>query len=226
MLLPSQPGRTLILASASPRRKELLANAGFSFHVITPDVDESAIALAIYGEKGGASAPLDLHERFVRAAAVAKARAVAAILSKNQSADIIGGDTVIVHSLKNPESDVLAGKRCAPMFGLMGKPDDAADARRMLSILSGSSHFVLSGASVVRIPGEVEISDCSSTEVVFRAIDDHEMDEYIESKEWEGKAGAYAVQGRAEAFVVRLNGDWDTVVGMNVESVRRMLNTQ
>jgi septum formation protein len=104
---------------------------------------------------------------------------------------------------------------------ILGKPSDPADARRMLSILSGIVHEVLT--AVVLRSGEGEASEVSSTRVRFVPLTQAEIDWYVESGEPEGKAGAYAIQGLGSRFVDWIEGSWSNVVGLPVATVYRML---
>jgi septum formation protein len=179
----------LVLASASPRRAELLRTAGFTFDVRPADVDETARP---------AEAPATYALRVARD----KARAAA-----DRMADevwILAADTVVV----------VEGQ-------ILGKPSTDADARRMLSMLSGAVHEVLT-AVVVR-HGASETSEVVSTRVRFTELSQAEIDWYVESGEPEGKAGAYAIQGLGSRFVDWIEGSWSNVVGLPVATVYRML---
>lgn len=135
--------------------------------------------------------------------AMGKARSVARIYPR---AIIIGVDTI----------GVLRGK-------ILGKPKDEAHARRMLKSLSGSTHTVISGVCIIVMPGAQEVSKVVRTRVRFRHIHNNELDAYIESGHWKGKAGAYAIQGRAKGFVDRVRGDITNVVGLPIDALKKML---
>jgi septum formation protein len=177
----------LVLASQSPRRSEILRQAGISFTVRTAEVDESTRA----GET-----PAD----YVRRLAAAKAHAVEAAAGET----VLGADTTVV----------VDGE-------ILGKPADAADARRMLARLSGRRHEVLTGICLRQ--GERSTSEYASTGVVFAAMSDREIDEYVASGEPMDKAGAYAIQGLASKFVERIEGDYFNVMGLPVALVYRRL---
>jgi septum formation protein len=177
----------LVLASQSPRRSEILRQAGIPFTVRAPDVDESVRA---------AESPVD----YVQRLAEAKAHAVEAADGET----VLGADTTVVI-----DGEILA------------KPADAADARRMLARLSGRRHEVLTGICLRR--GEHVIVDCATTGVVFAALSDAEIDEYVASGEPMDKAGAYAIQGLASKFVERMEGDYFNVMGLPVAMVYRRL---
>ena len=180
----------LVLASASPRRAELLRTAGFAFEVRPADVDET---------------PRPAEPPATYALRVARDKALAAAERVNRpDAWILAADTVVV----------VDG-------GILGKPTGPADARRMLSMLSGVVHEVLT-AVVVRHAGS-ETSEVVSTRVRFAALTAAEIDWYVESGEPDGKAGAYAIQGLGSRFVDWIEGSWSNVVGLPVATVYRML---
>ena len=180
----------LVLASASPRRAELLKAAGFSFEVRPADVDETPRP---------AEAPATYALRVARDKAMAADRPI-------DAADvwILAADTVVV----------VDGH-------ILGKPADRSDARRMLSMLSGAVHEVLT-AVVVRHNG-AETSEVVSTRVRFAALTPDEIAWYVASGEPDGKAGAYAIQGLGSRFIDRIEGSWSNVVGLPVATVYRML---
>jgi septum formation protein len=180
----------LILASASPRRAELLAKAGFEFTVQPADVDEAVLP----GER-----PADYVLRVARA----KAHAVAATSRESGSA-VLAADTTVV----------VGGE-------ILGKPAGREDAARMLSLLAGGVHDVLTG--VVVVAGERELTEVVLTRVHLLALSPDEIAWYVESGEPEGKAGAYAIQERAARFVDWIEGSWSNVVGLPVATVDRML---
>lgn len=180
---------TVILASASPRRRELLNAAGIDHVVDAANVDETPRS----GE-----APAAYAERLARD----KASAVAA---RHNDAFVIGADTVVVIDEQ-----------------ILGKPADAADARRMLAQLSAREHAVLTAVAVAR--GGGLRSSVASTAVWMRQINVAEIDAYVESGEPMDKAGAYAIQGGAARFIERISGDFDNVVGLPVALVRRLLS--
>jgi septum formation protein len=172
----------LVLASASPRRQELLAQAGIPVVVMPADIDETPLA----GE---------LPEPHARRLARAKAASVEGRLPP-PAPPVLAADTIVI----------------SPSGSIFGKPRDANDARRMLAELSGRTHrvttaFCLSAGGCVR-------EDAVSTEVEFRAMTETEIDGYLASDEWRDKAGAYAVQGLAGAFVRAVRGSYTNVVGL------------
>ena len=180
--------RKLILASGSPRRRELLARMGYTFEICTPDVDEHVTGLA---------------RDIVCTLAVRKAHAAAALYD----------DGVII------ASDTLVSLDDIPL----GKPEDAADAHRMLRALSGREHAVYTGVCMVDTATGQEEVRADRTGVWFRELSDSEIDAYIATGEPMDKAGAYAIQGGAGAFVERFDGSFENVVGFPVEVVGDML---
>ena len=179
----------LILASASPRRAELLRTAGFAFEVEPADVDETPMAR-------------ETPTAYALRVAQDKARAVSA---RRPDADrILAADTVVV----------ARGR-------ILGKPCDAGEARAMLRSLSGDVHEVLT-AVVFLIDGR-EVAEVVSSRVGFMPLSDEEIEWYVASGEPEGKAGAYAIQGRASRFIDRIEGSWSNVVGLPVATVYRIL---
>lgn len=179
----------LILASASPRRAELLAQAGFEFTVDAADVDERVLAD-------------ESPDAYVARVALDKVRKVAARHPTN--AVILAADTTVV-----------AGGET------LGKPVDAADATRMLSLLSGNVHDVFT-AVVVKTRGD-ERTDVVRTRVHFIVLSADDIAWYVGTGEPEGKAGAYAIQGRGARFVNRIEGSWSNVVGLPIATVARIL---
>jgi len=189
-------GLPLILASASPRRTRLLEQAGLRFRVAPVDVDED-----LSGFDDPIEAALELARRKARARAVLT----------TSGAVILGADTVVAVSTG-------CGSR------LLGKPEDASEALRMLSLLSGTRHAVVTGVCVVRAPGGREWCAAERTWVHMRELTEAERLAYVDSGEWRGKAGGYAIQESADAFVTRLEeGGFDNVVGLPVALARRLI---
>ncbi len=172
----------LILASSSPRRAEILRNAGIAFDVAAIEVDES--------RRPGES-PVE----YVQRLAASKARA--ALKFASGAAVVIGCDTVVV-----VDGSVL------------GKPASADEARQALRLLSGRSHDVLTGLAVIRLPDGVDRIVEETTRVTFASLSGEEIEDYISTGEPFGKAGAYAIQGRAGKFVNRVEGDYCNVIGL------------
>ncbi|HEX2459716.1 MAG TPA: Maf family protein [Vicinamibacterales bacterium] len=181
----------LILASASPRRAELLRATGIQFDVLPADIDESVL-------------PGESAEHHVRRLAEAKA---CAVLPRAGGRPVLSADTVVV----------VAGE-------ILGKPADEADARRILRLLSGRSHEVITGVCLRRHEGEGgrQTSEVAVTTVEFAPLNDAEIEWYVASGEPRDKAGAYAIQGLASRFVTRIDGSYSNVVGLPVAVVYRM----
>ena len=180
----------LILASASPRRRELLARLGVTPDAIAPaDIDETPFK---------AELPRDYAKRMAREKALAAA---------SDEAHVLAGDTV-----------VAAGRRILP------KAEDEATARRCLELLSGRRHTVLS-AIALRAPDGTLREKLSETAVKFKRLSADEIDAYIASGEWDGKAGGYAIQGAAEGLVSWLQGSHSGVVGLPLYETRILLKS-
>lgn len=203
----------LVLASASPRRQELLRNAGIPFTVQPADVDETPLPR---------EAARDCAERLAREKAVTVWR------GRRQDL-VLGADTVVVVGEK-----------------ILGKPVDAEDAARMLRMLAGKEHQVITGVCLVsqgaRDQGSgisesrpragnqrLEIGNCEvrtaseTTLVTMSELSDEEIREYVATGEPMDKAGAYAIQGMASRWIPRIEGDYSNVVGLPVALVYRML---
>jgi len=181
----------LILASASPRRQQLLGQIGLTPDAVQPaDIDETPL-------KG--ELPRQLVERLARN----KAEAVA---GDHGDAFVLGADTV-----------VACGRRIMP------KAETADEARTFLRLLSGRRHRVYGGICIVPPRGD-GVRRTVVTNVQFKRLSGPEIDAYIGSGEWEGKAGAYAVQGRAAVFVKSINGSYSNVVGLPLFETSALLN--
>ena len=208
----------LILASASPRRQDLLRNAGISFTTQPADIDENPLP----GES-----PRDCAERLAQEKALA--------VSRTRPRDVVlGADTIVVVDET-----------------ILNKPVDAQDAARMLRLLSGRVHRVITGVCVVQatVSGQREVASedrgshssqlaervlrtenrelrtaSETTLVTMNELSDNEIRDYVASGEPMDKAGAYAIQGRASRWIPRIEGDYSTVVGLPVALVYRMLS--
>ena len=174
----------IILASASPRRAEILRNAAIPFETLAEIVDESR-------------RPGELRADFIRRVALAKARAAAGVMRDPGDHIFIGADTVVV-----------AGDE------ILGKPESADDARRMLRLLSGAVHEVHTGLAVIRRPGGMEAVVEEVTRVTFAALSEDDVDAYIATNEPFDKAGAYGIQGIGGRYVTRIEGCYFNVMGL------------
>lgn len=188
----------IILASSSPRRAEILRNAGFEFSVMSAEIDESWLA----GE-GAAT--------YVERLAEAKAQAVASQLrtkSPNLDSVIVGADTTVA----------IEGE-------ILGKPESEEHAGRMLRRLSGRWHEVLTGLAVVamRQPNEQQRVAVEKTRVEFAMLSEREIEDYIKTREPFDKAGAYAIQGRGGKFIPRIEGCYFNVMGLPLARLYAML---
>jgi nucleoside triphosphate pyrophosphatase len=212
----------LVLASASPRRQELLRNAGISFTVQPANIDETPLA----GES-----PRECAERLAREKALAVCR------TRPQDR-VLGADTIVVVDET-----------------ILGKPVDPDDAVRMLRLLSGRVHRVITGVCVVGTvaggqwplaseasPGSAQLRQtpyeilrtgdrelrtaCETTLVTMSQLSDDDIRDYVATGEPMDKAGAYAIQGMASRWIPRIEGDYSNVVGLPVALVYRMLREQ
>ncbi|MCH6552642.1 MAG: septum formation inhibitor Maf [Acidobacteria bacterium] len=185
--------KRLILASGSPRRRELLRNAGFTFEVIPPEVAE---------DNPGNEAPAKLVERL----ALDKAEAVAGRFHRQDNVVVLGADTVVVVDST-----------------LLGKPASPAEARQMLQRLSDRTHEVITGVALVEPETARQTVAHETTRVFFRPLEPQEMEDYVATGEPLDKAGAYAIQGGASRFVTRVEGCYFNVMGLPVALVDRLL---
>lgn len=178
----------LILASASPRRRKLLTQAGFDFEVRPADIDESPLA----DEPAAA---------YVERLAIEKAQAVCSLY------DIAAGPVTVLAA----DTAVVL-----PDGVILGKPANAADARRMLGLLSGRTHAVMTGLAAVSSAGNGLVSAVEITQVTCHVLTDAEIAEYVATGEPLDKAGAYAIQGYAARWIPRIEGDYFNVVGLPI----------
>jgi septum formation protein len=182
----------LVLASASPRRLDLLARIGVVPDAVIPaEIDETPLKA-------------ELPHVFASRMAAEKAAAVA---PAEQGSLILAADTV-----------VAVGRR------ILGKAGDEPQARAMLSLLSGRRHRVLSAITLLDTAG-VPRHRLSTSIVAFKRLSEAELDDYLSSREWEGKAGAYAIQGRAEALIRWMSGSHSGVVGLPLHETRTLLRS-
>ncbi|MBQ9161746.1 MAG: septum formation protein Maf [Clostridia bacterium] len=180
----------LILASASPRRSEILTSLGVDFRVLVSDADESSDAT-----DAGAHV-----ESIARAKCLAVADSLGGVENIDGDKMILAADTLVV-----ADSEFL------------GKPSDAEDAARMLRQLSGREHFVVTGFAVC-YDGRVSVSH-EKTVVRFAEMTDSDIDSYVDSGEPFGKAGAYAIQGRGARYIEGITGDYFNVVGLPAHKI-------
>ena len=184
----------VILASRSPRRREILTMLGVKFEIVSADANESS--------------PETCPTTLVQELALRKGRATRELLAARGEWDannlIIASDTVV-----------------AKGNTILGKPADDADAARMLHLLAGSTHSVISGIAL--LTGEREITDADTTSVRFGPMTDTEIAHYVQTGEPRDKAGAYAVQGLASLWIEGLDGDYFNVVGLPVHRLNALV---
>ena len=204
----------LILASASPRRAELLRAAGFAFDVVACDVDERV--------RDG-EAPSTYVRRLAAEKSAAAARAIASRpeAGHDDRTDVaFGSRRTTARALD--DTIILAADTTVVADGqILGKPRDDEDAAEMLRRLSGRWHEVLTGISLRCGPHEV--GRVESTRVQFASLSPADVAWYVESGEGRDKAGAYAIQGLASRFVPRIDGSYSNVVGLPVAAVVELL---
>lgn len=180
----------IVLASNSPRRKELLERVGVEFTVDASSIDEvvrdnetpEQIAMGLALEKG-----LDVASRH------------------EEGTLIIAADTIVYYDR------------------VMGKPEDAEDAKGMLSALSGTLHQVITGVAIIEVGTHNKIVDYECTDVKFKDLSQEKIDNYVASGEVFGKAGAYAIQGKGMTLVEWIKGDFFNVVGLPVSKLETLL---
>jgi septum formation protein len=185
----------LWLASSSPRRLSLLSQIGITpVRIIAADIDEEPLRDEL---------PRALALRLAQQ----KASAVASVFAANEAkAFVLGADTV-----------VACGRRILP------KPEDRNTAKHCLQLLSGRAHQVYTAAAVVTPEGQCRVRVCASR-LIFQRLSLQDIEAYLDHGEWSGKAGGYAIQGRAAAFVKSLNGSYSAVVGLDLYDVSCLLN--
>lgn len=178
----------LILASGSPRRRELLARMGYQFEIQVPNVDENVSG----------------HAR--DAVAILSRRKAEAVAATRREGIVIASDTLVS----------LNGMA-------LGKPADRAEAFEMLRTLSGNTHEVFTGVTIIDAASGQSETRAVRTGVTFRVLSDEEIEAYIATGEPMDKAGAYGIQGGAGAFVEALDGSYENVVGFPVDDIEDML---
>jgi septum formation protein len=196
----------LILASASPRRAELLRAAGFEFEILAVDLDERV-------------RPGETPEEYVRRLAVEKAARAWDGLTGPAT---VTGPAKAGHYILDADRVVLGADTAVVVDGaILGKPADDEDAASMLRRLSGRAHLVLTGMSL-RGP-QRELNRVETTTVEFSPLSEADIAWYVESGEGRDKAGAYAIQGLASRFIPRISGSYSNVVGLSMAAVHELL---
>jgi len=188
---------TLYLASQSPRRRELLSQVGISFNVLSVNIDETV------KEKESA-------EKYVLR--LAKDKAIAASRLENLvDKPILGSDTSVV----------INGE-------ILGKPRNNIEAKKMLKLLSGKTHQVMTAVALVRVFKNKQQPELTSllsvSDVTFKVLSDNEIQHYIDSGECDDKAGAYAIQGKAAAFISHISGSYSGVMGLPLYETLELIN--
>ena len=182
----------LVLASASPRRAEILGDAGIPFTVLASAVDETPY-------------PNEFPDHLVQRLATAKAE-FAAVRAAGPTI-VIGTDTEVA----------LDGH-------ISGKPRSSDEARQMLKKLSGRTHTVFTGVTLIRLPDARRIFFVDTTQVTFATLSDEQITKYLATGEWRDKAGAYAIQGYAGRFIPRIEGCYFNVVGLPLARLTQALH--
>ena len=180
--------KPIILASRSPRRQELLRQAGIAYEVDPADIEEVM------------DPALSLDQRIM---ALAKAKA-SAVLARHPDRLVVGADSVVALDDR-----------------IMGKAHDRAQARQFLESLSGKVHQVVTGVAIMDASSCETF--CSASKVYFYPLSAREIDNYLDSLEWQDKAGAYAIQGLGCRFVEKIEGDYNNIVGLPVARLYREL---
>lgn len=188
----------IILASQSPRRRELLEAIGMNFDVIVSEVDETSISKE--------NIPVGI---YVQELALMKAAAVAKKVLKDKEAIIISADTIVT----------LNGK-------ILGKPKDENDAFKMLFMLSGREHEVYTGYCVMRIKDGYTICNNVKTIVSFKQLTEEKIKRYIKTGEPMDKAGAYGIQGIGGVLIDKIDGDYTNVVGIPISALADTLENE
>lgn len=182
----------IILASGSPRRKQILEQVGLKFTVEVSDYEEKPIPGVVPSE-------------FVETLSLEKAKAIA---KNHDDAIIIGADTIVV--LDNQ---------------ILGKPKTKEDAREMLKKLSGNTHSVFTGFTIIDTVNKRTITNHVETKIRFKNLSEEEISAYIETEEPMDKAGAYGVQDRGALFVEYIEGDYASVMGLPILKIFEILKT-
>ena len=182
--------KPIILASASPRREELLKKLKLEFTVDPSNYEEDL------------TLPL-LPHKLAQFLSRKKAEEVGNRYSNHL---IIGADTLVI----------LGGE-------VLGKPKDKAEARSMLEKLSGSTHSVITGFTIIDTEINKRHSDSVETQVTFKKLTQKQINDYLETNDSLDKAGAYAIQEKGDEFVEKINGDYDNVVGLPIKEVKKVL---
>lgn len=188
--LPIQPDR-LVLASSSPRRAELLREAGYRFRVVEPPFAEP-------------------DERHPHVEPAAYAKSLAYFKARSIADD-------------QPEDTILAADTISVLDNeIFGKPADRDDARRILSRLCGTCHHVITGVVLLHPETDQRLMGHAVSTIFMRRLESDQLESYLDTGQWQGKAGAYGIQDHGDAFVERYDGSFSNIVGLPMELVRDM----
>jgi septum formation protein len=183
-----------ILASNSPARAQILSQINFNFIVEPSNISENA--------------SMENPKAYVSQLAFEKAKTVGSrIKGKYSNYIVLGCDTIVFD----------------PLQQVVGKPEDRDHAKQMLTNLSDSSHLVITGCSLIVYPSKHTYQGVITTEVIFRDLTEEEIDFYIASNEWKGKAGGYAIQGLGSFLIKEIKGDYYNIVGLPISWVWQIL---
>lgn len=188
--------KKIILASASPRRREILDTIGIQYTVVVSDYDESLTPKGLSPEE------------LVLANSLGKGNAVA---------EKVKDDVIII------SSDTVVAMAVDGGYRIFGKPTDRADAIEMLQALSGKTHTVFTGLAIINTATNQCETCVDTTDVVFKTLTQEEIEWYVDTKEPMDKAGSYAIQGLGARFVNSINGNYHTVMGLPSHKVYEML---
>jgi len=222
--MPEQPKCSIILASASPKRRQLLAEAGYEFTSIPPNIDESALrrhslpARSVSAKAGFEASATFLADEispceYAKRLALAKARNVAhratagsAQTRKHPDCLVIGADTIVDFNGQ-----------------VIGKPKDAKEAEQITKKLFSQPHKVITAVAVVRLSDKTELVESDSTTIYPKKITDKQIAEHIKSGSWRNKAGAYAIKEKDDEFIERIEGSLTNVMGLPMELLQQLL---
>lgn len=196
--------KLIILASNSPRRKELLLKHGYDIKVFSANTEESF---------DGSLPP----EEIVKMLALEKAKATKkALLNEKELQQRILEEEVSMHS--SLEIPILAADTVVYLDEIIGKPLDREDAKKILMNLSGKEHKVFTGVAILKLDekDDSQITFYNVTSVFFKEYTEDELDEYLDTDEPYDKAGAYAIQGYFGRFIDHIEGDYENVMGLPV----------
>ena len=195
---------TIILASSSPRRKEILKSLSIPFIPIHPDIDESVC---------------DCLEPDLRVVALAEKKALAGWEQVRAQKSAETGARFLL------AADTLVAFPLPKTWKTIGKPGDRVEAREMLSYMEGKTHTVFSGLCLLDLENGTRLTACSKTAVRFSGMTEEEIEDYLDSGEWRGAAGAYRVQGRGSCFIESMKGSWSCVVGLPIRELYGILTS-